>query len=67
VRISTGTVELGQADVEQDQVDALAQGAVERGRPVRGDVHLISLAAQGAGQRFGNGGVILGEQHASHA
>src|SRR5262249_43378939 len=59
-------VELGQADVEQDQVDALAQRLVERAGPVRRDVHLVPLAAQGAGQGFGDRGVVLGEQHAGH-
>src|SRR5580704_9624605 len=59
-------VEFGQADVEQDQVDAFSQRPVERARPVRRDVHLVSLPPQRAGQGFGDRGIVLGEQHASH-
>src|SRR5206468_463744 len=56
----------GQVDVEQDQVDALAQRLVQRAGTVRRHVDLVSLPAQGAGQRFGDRGVVLSEQYAGH-
>jgi hypothetical protein len=48
------TVELGQADVEQDEVNAVRQRPPERRRAVLGDLHLIALAAQRAGERLGD-------------
>jgi hypothetical protein len=59
-------VELGQADVQQDEVGPVRQRAVEGGRPVLRDLHLVALPAQRAGQRLGDGGVVLGEQHSGH-
>ena len=79
VRTSTGTslpvgadppadlepVHARQPEVEDDQVGALV-GAVQRRRSVGADVDVVALAPQRAGQRLGDGGVVLGQQHSGH-
>ena len=49
------------------EVDVPAADVVERGDAVDGDVHLVALALECARQRFGDGGVVLGQQDGGHA
>ena len=58
-------VHLREPEVEHDQV-GLAQGALERGLPVRAHLHLVALSAESTGERVGDRGVVLGEQHLGH-
>ncbi len=43
-------VQLGEPDIENDQVDSSAQRPVKRARPVRRDVDEITLTPQRAGK-----------------
>ena len=56
----------GRPEVEHDQVDAALQSGVERGRAVLAHLDLVTLPAQGAGQRLRDGRVVLGEQYTGH-
>src|SRR6478609_4441032 len=58
-------VHLRQAEVEHQQVGR-AQGLLERGDAVGADVDVVALAPQRAGQRVGDRGVVLREQHLGH-
>ncbi|GAA2642690.1 hypothetical protein GCM10010412_002820 [Nonomuraea recticatena] len=60
------TVHLWQAKVENDEVDAPRQSPLEGLRAVGAHLNLVALAAQGARERLGNRGVILGEKYAGH-
>ena len=59
-------VHAGQPQVEDDQVDAALQSGVERGGAVLAHLDLVTLPAQGAGQRLRDGRVVLGEQYTGH-
>lgn len=55
-----------QAQVEDDEVDAALQSRVQRGGAVLPHLYLVPLPAQGAGQGFRDGCVVLGEQYTRH-
>lgn len=59
-------VHSGQAEVEDDQVDPTLEACVQGGRTVFADLDLVTLPAQGAGQRLRDGCVVLGEQYTGH-
>src|SRR5215831_15598326 len=59
-------VQLGQSDVEHDQVEPAGHGRIQRARAVRRNVDVIAFAPQRACQRVGDGEVILGKQNAGH-
>ncbi|GAA3130423.1 hypothetical protein GCM10020001_060480 [Nonomuraea salmonea] len=59
-------VHLRQAKVENNEVDAARKGPLKRLRTIGTHLDLIALAAQGARERLGNRGVILGEKNAGH-
>lgn len=55
-----------QAQVQDDEVDAALQSRVQGGGAVLPDLDLVPLPAQGAGQGFRDGCVVLGEQYTRH-
>lgn len=55
-----------QAQVEDDEVDAALKSRVQGGGAVLPDLDLVPLPAQGAGQGFRDGCVVLGEQYTRH-
>src|SRR6478735_1452194 len=59
------TVDLRQAEVEQDEVGVLL-GAVEGGRTVLAHVDVVPLASQRTRQRFRDGRVVLRQEHSRH-
>lgn len=59
-------VHTGQAQVEHDQIHTALESGVQRGRAVFADLDLVTLPAQGAGQRLRDGSVVLGEQYTGH-
>src|SRR6266487_1615008 len=59
-------VQLGQPDVEHDQVEPAGHGRIQRARAVSRNVDVIAFAPQRAGQWVGDGEVILGKQNAGH-
>ena len=58
-------VDLGQSQVEQDQVRVVLR-AVQRGGPVLADVDVVPLAAQRTGEWLGDRWVVLSQQHSRH-
>lgn len=59
-------VHTGQSEVQDDQVDAALHSGVERGGSVLAHFDLVTLPAQGTGQRLRDGRVVLGEQYTGH-
>ena len=54
-----------QHDVQQDEVEALAAGGLERRLAVGGGRHLVALSRQVEGQRLAQGRVVLDEEEAA--
>jgi hypothetical protein len=59
-------VHAGQPEVEHTQIDAALDAGIQRGGAVLAYLNLVPLPAQGAGQGFRDGRVVLGEQYSGH-
>lgn len=60
------SVHARKSQVEDDEVDASLESRVQGGGAVLPDLDLVPLPAQGAGQGFRDGCVVLGEQYTRH-
>ena len=58
-------VDLRQSEVEQHEVGVLL-GTVEGGQAVLAHVDVVALPPQRTGQRFGDGWVVLRQEHSGH-
>ena len=62
-----GAVDVGEAEIENDQVETLIEGVLQARPPRCGPRHRVSSGRQGAQQGTPDPGVVLDEQQRRHA